>query len=350
MDTQLIEKKAVTPENEYEIWKTSMDDYIISIGWSFNDNYMVAASSSGKVSVFNAANQSVKSTINAHRGALMNLALSPSENLAITTGQDGAARLWNIDSGILIKELKLNALWVEHVAWSHDGNCFAVSAGNEVHVFNSKGDYIQQFNGHESTVSGVAWKSDNTMFASACYGGIRLFELGKSEPIQFLEWKNSMLSVSWSPDDKFICCGTQDSRIHFFPLPYTPETDFEMTGYKGKVKILDWTNDSRFFLTNCWSELVVWEVNGKPPVGGKPVMLRGNLGRITAAKFQHKGAFMVSGDEIGLLLFYHLESGDTFIAGAKIKDEVSCLSWSHSDTFLAVGTNQGEIILMESPA
>jgi hypothetical protein len=64
-----------------------------------------------------------------------------------------------------------------------------------------------------------------------------------------------------------------------------------MNGYKGKVKILDWTNDSIYFLTNCWDELIVWKFAGVAPQGQTPLTLGGHLGKIMEAKFQNKSSF-----------------------------------------------------------
>lgn len=342
--------KIAESKNEYELWRTQLNDYVIGIGWSYTNEFVLVASSCGILTCYNTSYHLKIFEVNAHQNGLMCLALSPTENKAVTTGQDGFIKLWDIKNTSLIKEIKSDNLWVEQAVWSPDGNYFAVSSGNTVTIFNQNGNTVQDFDGHESTVSGIAWNSNSKSFATSCYGGVRLFEIENDEPINFLEWKNSMHSLSWSPDGKFIGCGTQDSRVHFFPLPYQVGSDFEMNGYKGKVKILDWTNDSIYFLTNCWDELIVWKFAGVAPRGQEPLTLGGHLGKIMQAKFQNKSSFLASGDDLGFVHFYDTAIGENLITGVKLKNKITKLCWSNDDRRLAIGTSHGEFVIMESPA
>ena len=337
-------------KNDYELWRTQLNDYIIGVDWSFKNEYVLAASACGLLTCYKANDYSPYFELSAHQNGLMCLSLSPVENKALTTGQDGTIKLWDINAAQLIKEIKSDFPWVEQAVWSPDGKYFTTGSGTLVSVYNQAGDFIQDYEAHESTVSGIAWNSNSKSFATSCYGGVRLFEVEQDEPINFLEWKNSMHSLSWSPDGKFIGCGTQDSRVHFFPLPYSLGSDFEMNGYRGKVKLLDWTYDSKFFLTNCWDELVLWKFEGVAPQGKEPLIITGHLGKITQAKFQNKSSFLASGDDKGFVHFYDAEIGSNLITGVKLKDSISKISWSKNDEQLAIGTNQGELVIMESPA
>ena len=123
-----------------------------------------------------------------------------------------------------------------------------------------------------------------------------------------------------------------------------------MNGYKGKVKILDWTNDSIYFLTNCWDELIVWKFAGVAPQGQTPLTLGGHLGKIMEAKFQNKSSFLASGDDLGFVHFYDTAIGENLITGVKLKNKITKLCWSNDDKQLAIGTSHGEFVIMESPA
>ncbi len=342
--------KTMESLNEYELWRVQLDDYIIGLNFTYDNEILVVATSSGLLACYLAKTSTKLFEVNAHPKGLMCLQASPIETKIITTGQDGLIKLWDLTSNTLLKTINASHAWVEQAAWSPDGNYFAIGSGKSVTWFDKDGMEINKFETHESAVSGIAWKSNSSAFATSCYGGVRLFEINKQEPVEFLEWKNSMHSLSWSPDDMWIGCGTQDSRVHFFPLPYSYGTDFEMNGYKGKVKLLDWTNDAKFFLTNCWDELVIWQFEGKSPQGQEALILNGHLAKITQAKFQNKGSFLASGDELGFVHFYDAEIGNNLILGVKLKNTISNLCWSNNDKYMALGTSQGELVIMESPA
>lgn len=350
MVNHLAINKIAESKNEYAIWSALLDDYILDVAWNSNDTKIAVATASGKVCVYDVLSGNLLFTVLAHRHGLMSLTKSPVKDVFATTGQDGFIRLFNFESPIPVAEIKSKAQWVSFVRWNHNGKYFASSENSTVRVFTKTGEEINSFTMHESTVSGIEWKLNSNMFATSCYGGVRIFDAEKPEPIDFLEWKNSMLSLSWSPDGKFIGCGTQDSRVHFFPLPYQDGSDFEMNGYRGKVKILEWTTDAKYFLTNCWNEIVIWKFNGKSPQGQTPIILSGSLSKVTQAAFQGNQTFLATGDELGMILFYDVEIGEKFITGVKLKNEISSLKWSNKNNLLAAGTSQGELVIMESPA
>jgi WD40 repeat protein len=336
-------------KNEFEIWKTFLGDYIIGIEWNQTNEKLAVIDASGRVNVYNSIDGNLLSSFIAHNKNAMSIRSSAKDDKFVTTGQDGFIRIWSFNSTKPIKEIKSNAQWVNFSEWSSDGKYFAVSEGNIMRVFTDTGLEVFSSIEHESTISGIQWGKNNKHIATSCYGGVRIFDVEAKICMQFLEWKNSMLSLSWSPDGLFIGCGTQDSRIHFFPLPYQYGSDFEMNGYKGKVKILDWTYDARYFLSNCWDDLVIWKFAGVAPQGQVPISCIGHLSKITSASFQNKSYCLVSGDEDGIILFHDPELGEKHIVGVKLMAEISSLKWSGNDLYLAAGTAMGELVIMESP-
>ena len=78
-------------------------------------------------------------------------------------------------------------------------------------------------------------------------------------------------------------------------------------------------------------------------------MLKAHLNKITSLKFQNKEKVLASGDNTGLVLMWYPTMSEEFIAGATLKSEVTKLSWSPDDSQLAVGTKDGEIVILEAP-
>lgn len=348
MDYQRLKQIANAP-NEYEVWSDYLNDYVIDLAWSNDAKKIIAGTASGKVTLYDAETGKLLNEISAHQNGLMSIAVSPSKNIFVTTGQDATINMWNIDTLELLKNIASNSQWVNFVEWSKDGKYFASSEGKVVRVFNEAGDIINTFDQHESTVCGIQWKQDSYVFATACYGGVRLFEVGREKDINFFEWSNSMLSLSWSPDGKFIGCGTQDSRVHFFPVPYENGSDFEMSGYNGKVKLMDWTTDSKYFLTNCWNEIVIWKFAGKSPQGQVPISINTHVERITQVSFQKNSACIASGDEMGFVFFHDTEKPSIKNIGTCLSQEISKLCWSPDGLNLAASTADGKLVIMRTP-
>jgi WD40 repeat protein len=332
-----------------EIFTSLLDDYILHVQWSSGGQHLVSGDSSGMLQVFDVFNREVVHEWQAHDG-MLNLDAAPNQAKILTGGQDGRFKLWNLDSFSLLADHPAHSAWVECTSWSPTGKYAAVGAGPRITLIDSSGQLIYQSERHESTVSSICWHPDGQSFATACFGGVRIFGLAAEEPIQTMPWKNSMLSMSWSPDGKFIGCGTQDSRIHFFPLPYQFGDDFEMSGYQGKVKVLEWDTRAELLVTNCWSDIVVWRFAGHSPAGQVPWTIDEHQDKITAIRFQNQGSCFVSADEGGNLRFFQGRTDELICYGAyRVRSSISSLAWSPNDLFLAIGTTEGEIIVMRTP-
>lgn len=327
----------------------ALDDYIVGIGWLPDGRHIAAADTAGFVQVLDTAHKQCVAAWDAHDGMLA-FAHAPAAALAVTGGQDGHFTLWDTTDGRQIETYAARTAWIEHAVWSPDGRYCAVAAGRQVVLIGADGYLHYRSEQHESTVAGITWHPGSQRFATACFGGVRIFNTDDPESETFMQWQNSMISISWSPDGKFIGCGTQDSRVHFFPMPYTPGDDFEMSGYKGKVRLLEWDSQAKYFLTNCWDEVVIWHFDGKAPTGQVPWTLREHQQKITAMRCQHRGEVFATADTRGALLFYRANDDElSFFAGYNAGVEITCLAWSPDDSHLAFGTAEGEVLAIKTP-
>ncbi len=332
-----------------EMARTELDDYILNIAWLPDNKHIVVGDTAGYVQVFDVETNEVVSDWQAHDGMLA-LVASPNQPLAVTGGQDGKFKLWNTQNAQLVAEHSTGAAWAECAAWSPDGQYCVIGGGKYIIVMRANGEIIYRSNVHESTVSGIAWHPSSQRFATACFGGVRIFNVDAPEIEQFLVWKNSMVSISWSPDGQFLGCGTQDSRVHFFPLPYTEGSDFEMSGYRGKVKLLEWDSKGDCLLTNCWDEVVIWNFEDGSPQGQVPWTLTDHTRKITAMRYQNKGNCFATADEQGGLFFYKATEEDlNLFAAYNTGVAITTVSWSFDDKYIAFGTVEGEVLVMQCP-
>jgi len=339
----------IQQERGLEAWTTKFEDYISGLSWSFDNTYLCIALSSGKLAVVNANKQKVIFSIAAHEVGIISITHSPKELLFLTAGQDGLVKLWETSTGKLLKQFEGGWQWVEHLKWSPNGAYFVMGSGKNIKLYARNGELVYHFINPESTVSAITWKKDSSEFALGSYGNLKIFDVNNEIPSEILPWRNSLISLSWSPDGKFICAGTQDSRIHFWPLPFEPDNDCEMSGYAGKVKELSWAADSSMLASNCGNEIVIWEISGKAPVGQKPIVLHGHKHRITSLNFAHSSNVMVSGDTRGVFLCWYPKLSTSLLTGGTLQGNITALSWCPNDQNFAVGTALGEVVIVDTP-
>lgn len=347
-------------ENELAVWQTQLDDYPAGAAWSFDSQYVCAASSAGWFYVYQAADGKCVFGEAVATEGINAIAASPVAHQVAMGGKDGKVQLRNATNGQLTHTLDGGALWVEHLAWSTDGKHLATTAGKTLRIWTSEGNLAFEYRDFSSTLSAVYWRNEFQL-AVACYGTIALFDIQNKSvqaeisapcqilaPYQVLFWKTPMISLTWRADGAYLLAGTQDARIQVWPFPFTPGNELEMSGYSGKVKELSWHPRQTQVATNCGAEIVIWETDGQGPQGQTPTVLRGHVSKITKLAFQHRGELIVSCDSIGLVLIRHPKNPAIRIEGVT-EAPVCQLAWSTSDEYILLGTETGELLVWETP-
>jgi WD40 repeat protein len=333
-------------ENELEILKTNLPDYVTALAWSADDAMLMASDASGNVALIQVGTQQVQIE-KVCKDSILTMSASNEQNVVFLSSQDSTWKLLELPGLSLIAEGKTNA-WIEQAHWSPDGQHLVFSYGKTLELRNRKGELMHTYSEHESTLTGLCWRYDSKAFATCCYGSLSIYEI-HAQAKRKLPWKTSLISLEWSPDGKFIIAGTQDNAVHIWNAPFRENNDSEMSGYPAKVKCLSFDSKSKFLATNCLSDVVLWKFSGKPPHGQKPVELKGHASPIRQLKFQPNGKLLITGDALGFLLFWIPDLKRELYSGARLKGEISAIQWSNNTLYVAAATSEGEIVLMESP-
>jgi WD40 repeat protein len=99
----------------------------------------------------------------AHDGHVVGIAFSPDGKHLLTSGRDMTCRLWEVETGKLIKTYTGLSDNVEAVAFSKDGKRFLAGENRVVHVFDTEtGKVVHRFDEHAGMVFAVAWLPDGT--------------------------------------------------------------------------------------------------------------------------------------------------------------------------------------------
>ena len=105
---------------------------------------------------------------------IIDAVFAPDGKTILATGRDNIARLWNADTGALIRELRghTNIMW--RGAFSPDGRyAFTTSQDKSARMWDVKtGEQVRYFPGHAlSAVAGIAVSPDGKQVAIGSYDG-----------------------------------------------------------------------------------------------------------------------------------------------------------------------------------
>jgi WD40 repeat protein len=157
---------------------------------------------------------------------------------------------------------------------------------------------------------------------------------------QTLAWKGSHLKVAWSPDARFIITAMQEPALHGWRL--ADRTDLRMSGYKTKVRSLDWTAGGEWLATGGADQLVLWPFQGKDgPMARSPRLLAPSPAAVLEVACHPKEDLIAVGYAHGLVLLVRIKDGAELIARRPDDEAVSALAWNAEGTLLAFGTESG---------
>ena len=231
-----------------------------------------------------------------HRGSIWCHALSPDGRLLATGGLDGTVRLWDVETGRLVRALIGHNSYVSGLDWSPDGNTLA-SAGTydiTVRLWDTRtGQPLRVLKGHPAEVTLVKWSPDGrTVLATGgisgavsswnALNGIKRGTLELGKPLPGISWhpdgksvalvgqslplqiwdaetskvtrtvgtaRDGFLCVSWNPDGKTLAAGTpRDTQLldgaSGKPLQTLPGPSYALTWVDGGKQLATLLPDS----------------------------------------------------------------------------------------------------------
>lgn len=326
-------------------WAATLDDYVIALAWSPDGRRLVAASSSGPMTLFAAEDGAQQAVLPGHEGGTNALAWRPQTSVLASGGQDGAVKLWDGAAGQHVATAELGRAWVEHLAWQPgaDGSILAAAAGRKFFFLNPDASVSHTFPDAPKTITALCWHPLGECAAVAYFGGVCLWGAADAAAQHEYPYGNGILELVWSPDARWLVSGNQDPSVHLW-MPGS-ETELQMSGYETKVRHLAFDHGSRWLATSGSQDACLWDCTGAGPEGREPIMLP-HEAAVCGTAFQHAHGLLATASQEGAVILWSPERKQPLRATVRMQAAPTCLAWSPDDSQLAIGTEKGLVYVL----
>ena len=248
----------------------------------------------GALRVFNMKTFKEVRSLEGHAGKVWTVAVANDGQHAVSGGFDATVRLWDLTAGRPLKTFEGHKDYVRSVAISGDGK-WILSGGDDrtVRLWNvGSGKEERTMPGHEHYVWCVALSRDGKRGLSASLDKTaRLWDVEKGETIKRLEGHtDTVLCVAFMPDGQHAVTGSADKTIRLWDLTSGSMTKlFEgSTGYVQSVAV---SPDGRRILSASSDNLVrLWDAQS-----GKEIRkLEGHRDSVWHVAFSRDGRLAIS--------------------------------------------------------
>ena len=280
-----------------------------------------------------------------HLNGVVSVAFPPVAGKAFSVGEDRSIRIWELESGRCLKNLRTFAFVPVAGAFSPDGKLAATSYGDAfktVDLWNmDQAQLLRRYQGMGATRVCFS-PSSQYLAASGSTGRIRILDTSSDQIVRELpQSPGGISSLALLDDGERLAVGTEDGRLMVISVE-SQNPLFTAAAHQGQVSCMDVLPEATVILTGGADEVVrLWEVSS-----GKELMRYvGHRGTITTVRFITDGDYIVSGSGDGTMKIWDSTSGRCYRTIKAPGEEVTCCAASSDGKRLVTGGPRGSVRL-----
>ena len=258
---------------------------IFSVAFS-PDGETVLTSSNKAARLWNVRTGKPIQTFTGHTKIILSAAFNPKGGTILTGSSDGTAKIWDIQSGAVLKTLEQKDIHlissVSSTAWSPNGSLLALGyEDGTVRLYSAlSGDPInREFKKHSSRVDLITFSPDGTKITAKYLEGSTMWDIGSGGELKIPgDKKNSVVNIlAFSHNGNLLAIGYVDGVIRLYDM-LSGNLLNEFKGNAG-VRSLVFSQDGKMLASGSLNKtIMLWKRVSNPSQWVKQKELAKNLG------------------------------------------------------------------------
>jgi len=281
-----------------------------------------------------------------HSDNVRAVAFSPDSKFVASASSDKTMRLWEVETGQMLRVFNQHRDSVTSIAFSPDGKTIASgSLDKTVAICDVKtGRLIRTLADHEDEVNAVAFSPDAKTIASGSRDAtINLWNATTGEVIHTIEVPGAEFrTVAFSRDGKILASGSSDKTVRLWQVS-DAHLIRALEGHSAAIRSVAFgPQEAGQVLASAGDDKVIKIWNAESGVLIRT--LQGHLGIVTSAAFSQDGKLLFSSSQDKTIRVWDLQSGNTarVIEGATAP--ITALALGLDGNTIAAGSWTGIII------
>jgi WD40 repeat protein len=332
-----LDPRVKTPSRSHV--QTGHTDFVSAVAVSPDGRFIVSGSRDRTVKVWDAQSGALLRSLKGHTDFVSAVAVSPDGRFIVSGSWDRTVKVWDAQSGALLRSLKGHTDFVFAVAVSPDGR-FIVSGSHDrtVKVWDAQsGALLRSLKGHTDFVSAVAVSPDGRFIVSGSGDEtMKVWDAQSGALLRSLKGHANLVSaVAVSPDGRFIVSGSRDRTVKVWDAQ-SGALLRSLKGHTDFVSAVAVSSDGRFIVSGSRDRTVkVWDAQS----GALLRSLGGHTGPVLAVAVSPDGRFIVSGGSLnGSVQVWDAQSGALLRSLKGHTDSVSAVAVSPDGRFIVSGS------------
>jgi WD40 repeat protein len=236
------------------------------------------------------------------------LAFSPKGDRLLTVGADGVARIWDVGNGALRGKAAGPAGTVFAAAWISDEDAPLVLSDGPVGTLRTWSAVTGKESGapmlHAGAIRAAVMSRDGRRIATGTNGAVRLWDPSGKLVAEAARAATEVRTLAFSPDGTVLAIGSADGSVRLWQTLSKSET--LLGGHAGEVTRLVFSPDGRYLASAGEDNSVrVWDASGKRMLAD----LRGHSDTVDQLAFSADGRHLASAGADGLCVVWDIATG-----------------------------------------